>query len=433
MVSISFNPVLVSPGGIREDLQLRGGLGLYSGGNPNVWISNSYCNDGLTNVQERLNNFSGSGSVLDGSIPITPGGPGYGVPQELFDEVAATTPDNGSTSSLALIDPNFKMPSDWKLALGATWDMPGDIQMDIDWLHSKTKDPAIYVDLSQSIVGMTAAGFPIYDYTNGRDNFMLTNSQFSASSDVFSVIFSKTWDNGLDMSLGYAYTQAEDVSPMTSSVAGSNFDNLALTDINNPRPGTSNYEVPHRFTLRASYGHEFFGDYTTRFSLFGYTKQGQPQSYVMSGSDLEGDGFFGRHLLYVPTGADDPFVVFADGFDSAAFNAWVDKQGLKPGMQKRNGQYAKWSTRFDFRVDQELPMFGQSRARLYVKVYNLGNLINDSWGHVNDAQFFSVQVVNSSVNDEGQYVYERFNDRSINQLLENRSLWTVRLGLEISF
>ena len=240
--------------------------------------------------------------------------------------------------------------------------------------------------------------------------------------------------SGVDMMLGYAYTQAEDVSPMTSSVAGSNFDNLALNDINNPKPGTTNYEVPHRFTLRASYGREFFGDHTTRFSLFGYSKQGQPQSYVMGSGDLEGDGFYGRHLLYVPTGMDDPYVVFDDDFDTEAFMAWVDREGLKSGFQKRNAQYAKWSTRFDLRIDQELPTFiGKSRARLYAKVYNLGNLLNDEWGHVNDAEFFSVQVVNSSVNDDGQYVFENFNGGTVNNLYENRSLWTVRLGLEIFF
>jgi hypothetical protein len=249
------------------------------------------------------------------------------------------------------------------------------------------------------------------------------------------VIFSKDFESGLDVSLGNAYTQAEVVSPMTSSVAGSNIDNLATNDINNPKPGTSNYEVPHRFTLRASYGREFFGDYTTRFSLFGYTKEGQPQSYVMGGGgQLEGDGFFGRHLLYVPTSVNDPNVVFGSDFDTDAFMAWVDKNNLKAGMQKRNGQHAKWSTRFDLRIDQELPTFvGKSRARLYFKVYNLGNLLNDEWGHVNDAEFFSVQAVDLTVNDAGQYVFEEFNGGSVNYLLENRSLWTVRMGLEISF
>lgn len=420
--------------GATEDLQVRGGIGLYSGGNPNVWISNSYSNDGLTNVQVNLRNYS-VGSILDGSLPIT-GAPGFSPPQSLYDAVAATTPEDANTSNLALIDPNFKQPSDWKVALGVTWSMPwGGVQMDADWLHSETKDSAMYVDLSQEITGMTSAGYPIYGYTNGEDNFMLTNSDYTASSDILSMMLSKYWDNGLDMSLGYAYTEAQDVSPMTSSVAGSNFSNLAATDINNPRPGTSNYEVPHRFTMRLSWGHEFFGDNETRVSLFGYSKQGQGQSYIMARNNLEGDGYYGRHLLYVPTGVDDPNVVFGSSFDTDAFFAWVKKEGLKSGIMERNSQNAKWTTRFDLRVNQELPFFKSSKARLYFKVYNLGNLLNNSWGHVNDAQFFTVEAVRASVNDAGQYVFSRFSgsDTNVNYLRENRSLWTVRLGVEINF
>jgi len=415
-------------------LQVRGGIGLYSGGNPNVWISNSYSNDGLTNVQTDLRNFS-VGSILDGSLPIT-GEPGYSPPQLLYDRVAATTADDASRSFLALIDPKFKQPSDWKVALGATWIMPwADIQMDADWLHSRTEDSAIYVDLSQEIVGTTTAGYPIYAYTNGRNNFMLTNSKFTANSDVLSVSFSKFWDNGLDMSLGYAYTQAEDVSPMTSSVAQSNFSNLAVTDINNPKPATSNYEVPHRFTLRASWGHDFFGDNETRITLFGYSQQGQGQSYIMARNNLEGDGFFGRHLLYVPTGINDPNVVFGSGFATEDFFAWVQKEGLKSGIMERNSQNAKWSTRFDLRVNQELPFIKGSKARLYMKVYNLGNLLNDSWGLVNDAEFFTVPAVRAHVNDDGQYVFDRFEggDTNVNYLRENRSLWEIRFGLEVFF
>jgi outer membrane receptor protein involved in Fe transport len=41
--------------GISDNLVLRGGVGRYSGGNPNVWLSNAWSNDGLTNVQTRTN------------------------------------------------------------------------------------------------------------------------------------------------------------------------------------------------------------------------------------------------------------------------------------------------------------------------------------------------------------------------------------------
>jgi hypothetical protein len=416
-----------------EALTVRGGVGLYSGGNPNVWLSNAWSNDGFSNVQVQFGNFNGARSVF-GDLPLSrQGRPGYDVPQALVDQVANTTLANASRNFLVLIDPDYEQPSEWKMALGATWETPlYGIVADMDVLFSRSNDAAQYVDLSQSIVGMTSAGTPIYAYTNGRDNFMLTNSPYHADSHTFSVVLSKFFENGLDLSLGYAYSDAEDIVPMTSAVAGSNWDNLATSDPNNPLPATTNYLVPQRLTLRASYGTEFWSDLETRVTLFGYSAEGQPQSYVMGSDDLEGDGFFGRHLLYVPD-AGDPNVVYGPGFDQNAFSRFVAEEGLEPGFQARNAQHAKWSTRFDLRIDQELPFFGDSKARMFIKVYNLGNMLNDKWGLVNDAQFFSVQVVNSSLNNQGQYVFERFNDRTIEDLLENRSLYEIVLGIDFSF
>lgn len=418
-----------------EKLSVRGGFGLYSGGNPLVWISNSYSNDGITNVQERLNNFGGL-SVLNGEIPLTAGGPGRGVPQVLFDEIAATSVTSGSTRRVVLLDPSYEQPSEWKFAVGATYDLPwGDVQMDVDWLHSETKDAAIYIDLSQEVVDTTILGQPIYDFVNGSDNLMLTNARDTPSSDVLSISFQKDFDFGLDVFIGYAFSDTEDVSPMTSSVAGSNFDNLATLDINDPGVGASNYANPHRFTFKLVYAKEFFAGLRTRFSLFGTAAEGQPQSFVMSGSDLEGDGFFGRHLLYVPTDANDPNVVFEDGFDQAGFFAFVGDNDLsRGGFVDRNETNAKWSYRMDFRFDQELPTFvDEVKGKVFLKIFNLSNLINDDWGKANDNQFFSQRVVNASIDDQGRYVYERFSHRTVTDLNENRSLWEARLGIEFSF
>lgn len=418
----------------KPRLTVRGSLGRYSGGNPNVWISNAWSNDGLTNVQVRLNNFGGDRSVFDGSIPLVGPRPGFDIPQELFDAVANTTAADASDSFLVLIDPNYEQPSEWKYSVGGTYRTPGGYQVDVDYLHTEFVDSAYYVDLSQEIVGTTAAGAPIYDFVEGEDNFMLTNSDFDAGSDILSVLAYKDWDFGLDASLGYSYTDGEDVVPMTSSVAGSNFDNVALIDLNNPRPGTSNYVVPHRFTLRASLGRNFFGDYETRFTLYGFVKEGQPQSFAMSSSDLEGGGFFGRHLLYVPDGGSDPNVVFAPGFPVDEFFDWVARQGLGPGFVDRNSHHARWSNRFDLGVHQEVPLgFNRVRGKVFVKVSNFANLLNDEWGKQYDAPFFTPQVVDSSVNAAGQYVFEDFSERGVTELRQNQSLWVARWGLEVSF
>jgi outer membrane receptor for ferrienterochelin and colicin len=425
--------------GVRDDLTLRGGIGLYSGGNPNVWISNAWSNDGVTNVQVQWFNFEAQQTVLDGSVPLSrQGRPGYDVPQSLVDQVAATTAADASDERLVIIDPNYKQPGLWKYTLGATWDIPwGGITADFDYIHSEQQDPAQYVDLSQSIVNTTIVGTPIYDYTVGEDNYMLTNSVVEGSGDLFSVQLYKDFDNGLDIAVGYAYADAEDVMPMTSSVAQSNWENLATSDVNFPLPATSNYVVPHRFTFRVSYGAQLIGDLTSRFTAYGYVAEGQPQSYVMGNDgEFEAGGFFGRHLLYVPDGPSDPNVVFTmPQEEQDAFFDFIRSAGLRPGIQPRNAQHAPWSNRIDIRIDQDIPtFFDGTSGRLFLKIYNFGNFLNSDWGDVNDAQFFSVQVIDADVDDvTGQFIFEEFHDRSIVDLREDRSLWEARFGIDIFF
>jgi hypothetical protein len=49
----------------------------------------------------------------------------------------------------------------------------------------------------------------------------------------------------------------EKTHPMNSSVAFSNYHNIAVWDPQDPEQSTSNYEIPHRFTLSLGYSHEF--------------------------------------------------------------------------------------------------------------------------------------------------------------------------------
>jgi hypothetical protein len=37
------------------------------------------------------------------------------------------------------------------------------------------------------------------------------------------------------------------------------------------------------------------------------------------------------------------------------------------------------------------------------------------------------------VNAQGQYVFERFNNRSIEDIVETRSLWEARVGVQFNF
>ncbi len=409
--------------------RVRGGLGIFSGGNPNVWISNSYSNDGITNVQQRQ---SFDQSLFD--LPLSGAGrPGFDVPQALVDAVAATTPEDASTTRLSLIDPNYEQPSEIKFALGATIDLKDEYTLDADLLYSQQRDSAIYVDLAQREVGRTAAGSPILRAVVGDENFMLTNSNEKADTLVLSLGLSKEYENGLSMSLGYAYTDAEDISGMNSSVAFSNFNNLATNDGNNLTAGTSEYNTPHRLTFRLGYENNLIGDLMTRFSVYGVYKNGQATSLTMSNQGLEDNSFGSRQLLYIPS-ANDGAVVYADGFDRQGFDELIASRSLARGQfVSRNDENARSSARVDLRIDQDLPMIAGVKPKVFLKINNVLNLLNDDWGGQYDAPFIGEQVVESSVNDSGQFVYENFRGANTTDTLDDFSVWQARVGIEFKF
>lgn len=408
---------------------VRGGVGVFSGGNPNVWISNSYSNDGITNVQLRQ---SFDDSIFN--LPLTGAGrPGFDVPQALVDGVASVTPGDASTRQLALVDGNYKQPNELKLALGATFNLLSEYTIEADILYSKQRDSAIYRDISQQVVGNTAAGSPILQSVIGQRNYILTNSDQDADSLVLSASISREFDSGFSFNAGYAYIDAEDISGMNSSVAESNFGNVATLNPNDLRAGTTEYQVQNRLTFRLRYRKEFFSDLTTSFSLYGVYKDGQSTTYSMSGDGLEDNNRARRHLLYIPT-SNDAAVVYDERFDRQAFDQFIANNGLGRGQfVARNAAGSKGSGRIDLRIDQEIPGFGRLKPKVYLKINNVLNMLNNDWGGQYDAAFVSEQVVESSVNRNGQFVYEGFNDPQISELLPNISVWEARIGLEVRF
>lgn len=418
---------------VDDSLEVRAGFGLYSGGNPNVWLSNSYSNDGL--VQIGLQNRG----VDLFNTPMTNGGtPGFEIPQDMYDTIQNTAIEGGDGSVNAL-DPNFDMPSEWKYSIGATYTTDNDIVLSADLLYNQKVNSATIIDAGLRYSGETAPdGRPMYEEIAGRNSeYVLTNSSKDGSSTIISLALSKNFDFGLDTSFGYSYTSSEDANPMTSAVAGSNYGNLAVTDALNPGMATSNYEIPHRFTMNISYATEFIDGLTTRFSLFGQASEGQAFSYTFDGSDgAYGDSNWNgdRQLLYVPL-ENDPNVVYGDGFDKDAFDAFISAEGLTRGqITERNGQNADWHTTFDIKVNQEIPGFMDGhKGNLFFVIKNVGNLLNDDWGVMKQGQFVGNRMVSMSI-EEGQYVYEEFNAGNEEQVYyKNASLWEMRLGVSYDF
>ncbi len=418
---------------VNDSLEVRAGFGLYSGGNPNVWLSNSYSNDGL--VQIGLQN---RGVDLFNTAMTNGGTPGFEIPQDMYDTIQSTTIEGGDGSVNAL-DPNFDMPSEWKYSIGATYTTENQIVLSADVLYNQKVNSATIIDAGLKYSDETAPdGRPMYEEIAGRNSeYVLTNSGKDGSSTIVSLALSKSFDFGLDASFGYSYTKSEDANPMTSAVAGSNYGNLAVIDAINPAMATSNYEIPHRFTMNLSYGTEFIDGLVTRFSLFGQASEGQAYSYTFDGSDgAYGDSNWNgdRQLMYVPL-ENDPNVVYADDFDKEAFDAFISAEGLARGkISGRNAQNADWHTTFDFKINQELPgLMDGHKGNLFFIIKNVGNLLNDDWGVMKQGQFVGNRMVSMSIED-GKYVYEDFNAGNEDQeYYKNASLWEMRLGVSYDF
>jgi len=381
---------------MNDNMTLSGGVGLFSGGNPNVWYSNVFSNTNTTAVQTQIrgvNLFEQTYELCEPSAPVC--GPGYGIPSQQVAQVAA---GDGSNFEIVYLDPDFDAPSEWKYALGLTWQTDSGYLITADAQITRGKDTAIYKhgDLEQVGINDFGNGYPAYDSVR-LPSFVLTNSGVGNESESVAVSVFKDFENGLDVRLGYAWVDAKDVNPMTSSVAFSNYVNRTFYDPEEEVLSPSNYNIEHRFTGVLNYNVNLFGDYNTRFSLFAQSSSGVPYSVTLG-------GFEGTGLAYGFT----PYLDF------------LEHVLVEPGT-RNNRKGSSW-TKADLRISQELPgINAEHSARAFIVVDNVTNLLNDDWGVMYKPNFpYGVT--------QGDIDAGRAESR-----IGGASLWEIRIGAEYRF
>jgi outer membrane receptor for ferrienterochelin and colicin len=473
-----------------ERTRITGGIGKYAGGNPQVWISNSFqtpivrtSEDGLTNVD-----------------PLT-------VPNVLLDQVT-----NGTPSVVDAISSDFEIPSEWKASIkveqefdadlnrfGIPVNLGDDYTASIGFIRTETDKGFLWTNQAQTLPqyqpqGVAPDGRPIYANLRelNQENLTLLTNFDEGESNIFTATIENEFDNGLGFFLSYANQDVQSVTPGTSSRGLSNYDAIVTTDRQNPGLGRAQFEVEHAFKAFFSYETEIFEGLTSRFNLFGSFNSGEPFSYTFE--DNSGNArnvLFGRignpserpddaDLLYVPTlGTDgagnfistDANVVFATGFDANAFGEFVNAAGLSQGaIQSRNSDESGWNQRWDFQWSQELPFFndyaskyvGENKLRFVLDIENVANLLNDEWGtqfsrpstrvSLVDAELISaadlaangIDGATALTGDEPRttcltsadcvYRFDNFNDSRANPNPdETNSVYTIRVGLRYEF
>ena len=453
--------------------QLRGGVGLFGGAAPNVWLAGTYQNTGLNYVEYDVRT---PGKIFTPSVspPFYP-----------------STGPSSARQNVDIAEPGLRLPSVWKANLAFDHELPWwGVVASAELLLTDVKDGIFFERLDVSApTAVGPDGRVLFWNANGRDpsrgrisgtsNFGITDGTNGAvvkanrPTDIGDVLLMRNTSKGksqqltvsLDKplsemwgwSLGYTYTTASEVSPLTSSQNTSNWNGTLAFQANEEVAYNSRYAIRDRFTGTLQWKKNFFGDNATRVGMFYEGRSGRPFSYIFF-NDANGDGASSNDLFFVPNNPGD--VVFIGG--AATEQRFFDFLAQNPELQRYRGQVApanafraKWINNFDVRVSQELPGFMQGhKAELSLDILNIGNMINKDWGLVDDYGFFSTRrvanyagICGSAVTAQcpagsaGKYVYSFPGNPDDARIQENNndkgntgvSRWSVMVGFKYKF
>lgn len=425
--------------------QIRGGAGVFSGRTPSVWISNAYGNTGLEYVRFTCTNAGAPDFRADpGNQPRACNG---------------TT--NPAPNEINLVNPNFEVPQIARYSLAMDRQLPMGFVGTLEGLYTKTIQDVLYQNLrvQRDSLGRMVEGRPRFQSRSNTpgigDVIDITNTEEGFAYNLTAQLQSP-FRSGREFSVAYTFSRAEDVNPVTSSQAISNWRfNLTENDPNNPGLRRSDNDIPHRIVATGSQRFSFSRRLPTDLSLVYIGQSGLPYSYRYN-DDVNFDGSFGNDLLYVPR--DQSEIRFQQRVVNGQtitpeqswqnFNNFIERVDClrenRGQVLQRNECRTPWSNRFDLRVAQSISVANRQSAQFTVDVLNVGNLLNSRWGRSqfigNQAQSLLSLATGTGVNNgpdnsaQGRRLYQPFTPREDLYTTSNLdSRYQIQLGLRYSF
>lgn len=361
---------------LAEGTQLRGGIGVFSGGPKYVWLSN---------------NFSQSGMLLKSMYSKSVDTLIIG----LEDQYAAfIDPDVGyQASEIDVIDKDMKFPQVLRADVAVDQKLPFGLDGTLEFVYTKGLNELTYQELNLKD--------PAPGMNDGRRYY-----QEKVSSNFYQVMYVSNTNLGYQYGLtaqlkgcwltsfgttsarlSYTYSQAKDINSLTSSQARSNWRyNPIGYDTNNPELTSSLYEIPHRIMGYFSHRFEFLKSSPTTVSLFYEGRSGDPFSYIY-GDDFNNDGSGENDLVYVPASEYEALIQDAEGN-----NVWPHFKAYVAGdpylsqyigeIVPRNGGREPWQNSIDLRISQKVGSPIGKDFEVTVDILNFANLLSKDWGLV---------------------------------------------------
>ena len=420
--------------------QLRGGVGIFNGRAPFVWIENAWANTGIEK----------KGTTIRVNVP-TFGEYGGKTPAETAASAAGTS----SKPDINTVDRNFKFPQVIRANLALESLLPGDVKMTLEGMFSKNLNNVWFENLAIKDNGVTvfaAPGFansaiPYYSFDTGGYNSVvnMTNTNKGYSYQLTARI-EKSFDFGLSLMANYTFGHSFALNEGGASQALSNWQQYLCKDPNKQELAYSTFDVPHRFMAQIGYDSKRYGRglFQTHVSLTYNGVSGMRYSLIMdtgSSPSYNGDSRSGNTLLYIPTDAELEAMNFSSKADKAKFKDWIENDEYasehRGEFAERNSNLAPWENQFDLHIAQDFFYLKNrgSKISLVFDILNVANLLNHDWGtSYSSTTACQILKVDAVKDDKAGNKYGVFSYAGQGMQINNiASRWHMQLGLRVTF
>ena len=431
-----------------RSLQIRGGSGLFSGRPPFVWLSNQVGNNGVLTGSIREDNttdfqFSDNPSQYIPSNPTLP-----------------------SRYSLALTERGFRFPQTWRNNLAVDVKLPKEFVLSFEGLYSQTVNNIYYYNANQTApigtrsddgrdlfggsVGGSDANAAMRINQTINDAIVLANTNMGYSYSLTTKL-EKQFSNGWYFMSAYNFGETKDIMTGGSIAYSSWRDQRTVNGNNHAGLSFSDFDQRHRVIAAGTYRLMWNDHAATTFSLFyqGYN-QGRASFTVVG--DLNGDLLNANDLLYVPTAAElqqmnfrditsSGNVLFTAAEQKEAFEQYIQDNsylsGIRGQFSERNAYVLPWLNLFDLNIVQDLNVkIGGKKQNLQLRAdfYNIGNMINSSWG-VSDRLVVNRPLTYSASSDSYQFTRTggELRTNMFDPSVTLNDVWQAQIGIRYSF